>query len=237
MSTPAAPRRPARIGDVARAAGVSVPTVSRVLTGAARVSPERRQRVLRAIEELGYRPSSTARALVSGRQDLVVVMTSDTAVHGYSATLRGVETAARAAGCPVVISVVESAEPAEVARALDLVRSLPPTGVVVLRFDPVGAALLDALPADLPVVAVGGRPEGDRPQAVFDEEAAGAELTRHLLSLGHRTVHHVAIPSSPRAEDGRTSGWRSALRAAGAPVPEVLVARSCDATAGLAAGA
>ncbi|PPK97891.1 DNA-binding LacI/PurR family transcriptional regulator [Kineococcus xinjiangensis] len=227
--------RQVSIRDVARAAGVSVPTVSRVLTGAARVSPERRDRVLRAIESLNYRPSSTARALVSGRGDQVAVMTSETAVHGYSTTLKGVETAARAAGHPVVISVVESSDPDELERAVQVVLSLPLAGVVVLRFDAVGVAVLEALPPDVPVVAVSGEVDGRWSQAVLDEESAGAELTRHLLGLGHRTVHHVAVPPS-RGEDGRTTGWRTALEEAGAPVPPVLVADSFEATSGVGPG-
>lgn len=227
--------RPASISDVARRAGVSVPTVSRVLTGAARVSPERRDRVLRAIEELSYRPSSTARALVSGRRDQVAVITSETEVHGYSTTIKGVETAARAGGHPVVISVVESCEPQEIDRAVQVVLSLPLAGVVVLKFDAIGVAVLDGLPDDLAVVAVSGEPDGKRSQAILDEEAAAAELTQHLLGLGHRTVHHVAVPPS-RAEDGRTIGWRTALVDAGAPVPPVVFAESFEAMSGMRIG-
>lgn len=229
------PARPASISDVARAAGVSVPTVSRVLTGAARVSPERRQRVLDAIEALRYRPSATARALVSGRRDQVAVMTSETAVHGYSTTIKGVETAARAAGHPVVISVVESRDPEEIDRAVQVALQLPLAGIVVLKFDAVGVAVLDALPADVPVVAVSGEADGRHPQVVLDEESGAAELVRYLLDLGHRTVHHVAVPPS-RAEDGRTTGWRRVLEAAGAEVPPVRLADSFGARSGIAIG-
>lgn len=227
--------KPASISDVAREAGVSVPTVSRVLTGAAKVSPERRQRVLDAIEVLRYRPSATARALVTGRRDQVAVMTSETAVHGYSTTIKGVETAARAAGHPVVISVVESADADEIDRAIQVVLQLPLAGVVVLKFDAIGVAVLDALPGDVPVVAVSGEADGTRPQVVLDEQTAAAELTRYLLDLGHRTVHHVAVPPS-RDEDGRTTGWRRTLESAGLPVPPVRLADSFDARSGVVLG-
>lgn len=231
-----APGRPtgrhgARIDDVARAAGVSVPTVSRVLTGAARVSPQRRERVLQAIQDLGYRPSHAARTLVTGRSEIVAVITSETAIHGYSTTLKGIETAARAVGHHVVISVVESPAQADVRHAVDLVLGLPPAGVIVLKFDPVGVAVLAELSATVPVVAVSGEVAHDRPQAVLDETTAGEVLTRELLRLGHRTVHHVAVPSAVD-EDGRTTGWRRALQEAGAPVPPILHAASFEAGAG-----
>ena len=222
MSGPAT-GRPARIGDVARVAGVSVPTVSRVLTGAAKVSPERRRRVLEAIEELSYRPNAAARALVTGRADIIAVMTSETSNHGYSMTLRGIETAARAAGFHVVISVVDSPARAEVSRAVDLVLGHALAGVIVLKFDPTGVEAVAALPDDVPVVQVSGEVDGRRPQAVLDEEAGGHDITAYLLGLGHRTVHHVSVPPS-RAEDGRTTGWRRALTDARAPVPDILPA-------------
>ncbi len=75
-----------------------MPTVSRVLTGAARVSEEKRRRVERAIAELGYRPSGTARALKLGPARTVAVLAGNTSRHGYAMTLEGIEEGARAAG-------------------------------------------------------------------------------------------------------------------------------------------
>ncbi|MBT2501692.1 LacI family DNA-binding transcriptional regulator [Curtobacterium sp. ISL-83] len=226
--------KPASIGDVAKVAGVSVPTVSRVLTGAAPVSPDKRQRVLEAIEELGYRPNGAARALASGKQKFIAVMTSETSIFGYSATIQGIETAARAAGYFVVISVVESPTAEEAEQAVRLVLGQPLAGVIVLKFDPVGVRVLEALPLDLPVVAVSGEVASDVSQAVLDEVQAGTDVTRYLLDLGHETVHHVAIPPS-REEDGRTIGWRNALEAAGAIVPPVISA-TWDAASGVRIG-
>lgn len=215
--------KPPSIADVAAAAGVSVPTVSRVLTGAAKVSPLRAQRVHDAIEELGYRPNSAARALVSGKHSTIAVMTSDTTIYGYSATIQGIELAARAAGFFVIISVVDSDAPEEVERAVTTVLSQPLAGVAVLKFDPPGLRAVGALPRDLPVVAVSGELDDTFSQSVIDEVAGGEEITAYLLGLGHRTVHHVAVPPS-RDEDGRTTGWRMALAAAGAEIPPVIKA-------------
>ncbi|GAA1960844.1 LacI family DNA-binding transcriptional regulator [Agromyces allii] len=209
----------ATIADVAARAGVSVPTVSRVLTGAARVSPAKVERVEAAIAELNFRPSAAARTLASRRSQVIAVIAGDTSRYGYAETIRGVEVAARAAGYTVMITVVETADDEEVDRAITATMTQSIAGVVILKFDPPGVAALKRLPADIPVVALSGVRDVGVPQAVLDEARAAEELTTLLLGLGHRTVHHVRVPPS-RREDGRTTGWRRALRKAGAPVPE-----------------
>lgn len=206
------------IADVARVAGVSVPTVSRVLTGSAKVSQEKAQRVHEAIELLDYRPSATARALASRQSHTIAIVAGNTSQYGYAQTIRGVEEEARADGYTVTITVIESADPVEVSRAISLVQDQGPAGVVVLKFDPPGVAALGRLPRDLPTVAISGVRTREVPQAILDEQKSAQALVEHLLSLGHRTVHHVMVPPS-RREDGRTTGWRRALKDAGAEIP------------------
>ncbi|MDN4483503.1 LacI family DNA-binding transcriptional regulator [Demequina lignilytica] len=213
--------RPATMADVARLAGVSLSTVSRMLSGGPPVSPKRQARIQEAIDRLGYRPSAAARALASGQSNVIAVLAGDTTIYGYATTIRGVEEAARALGYSVMIVVVDSAEPADVDAAVTTALSQQLAGVVVLKFDPPGVAALHALPAGLPVVALSGVREKDVPQALIDEAQAGEQLTKHLLDLGHPTVHHVRVPPS-RREDGRTTGWRRALKKAGATVPPVI---------------
>ncbi|NEN05326.1 LacI family transcriptional regulator [Diaminobutyricibacter tongyongensis] len=210
--------KPPVIGDVAREAGVSVPTVSRVLTGAARVSEEKRQRVLKAIERLDFRPSVTARALVARRPRLIAVLAGNTSRYGYAETIRGIEESARAAGYTVSITVVETADEEVVDSAVALVLNQPIAGIVVLKFDRPGVAALHRLPKSIPTVSISGVRETGVPQAVLNESDAAHELVEYLLDLGHRTVHHVRVPPS-RKEDGRTTGWRRALIARGAEVP------------------
>ncbi|PSK97866.1 LacI family transcriptional regulator [Haloactinopolyspora alba] len=212
-------RAPA-ITDVARLAGVSVPTVSRVITGSVPVSAERKERVHSAIRELGYRPNGAARALVTGRQSAIAVIASNTTRYGYATTLQGIEESARAAGFIVMITVIESDEPEAVSAAVDLALSHPVSGAVVLKFDPAGAAALRALPTDLPVVAVAGGKSDARPHAVLDDTAAAKHATEYLLGLGHSTVHYVAVPTSGRRA-GRAAGWRKALEHAGVEPPPI----------------
>ncbi|MBR7742051.1 LacI family DNA-binding transcriptional regulator [Phycicoccus sp. BSK3Z-2] len=234
-------KRTANIRDVAATAGVSYQTVSRVLNDAPNVREETRARVLAAIEEHGFRPSRAARSLNYGRRGAVTVVTADTRLFGHASTLRGIEEAARAVGDSVAISVVESVEEEQVRRLVDQVCDPSAGAVVVIAFDPVVFALLEHVPDDVPVVVAAepGSHDPGRPSLSLQERDAAAEATRHLLELGHRTVHHVAIPSEGRIA-GRQQGWVDALTTAGAPVPEVVVAGwqladAYDAGTGLAA--
>lgn len=215
--------RPPVIADVARLAGVSVPTVSRVLNGSSPVSEEKRTRVLSAIAKLGYRPNAAARALGSGQRSLIVVFAGNTTRYGYAMTIQGIEEAARQGGYAVLISVVESDDPAVVRAALDLVLMQPVAGAIVLEFDPQGLATLQALPRSIPVVSAAAATAGvGVPCARLDDREAAVRATEYLLGLGHRTVHHVAIPPSGWPS-GRATGWRQALERAGVPVPEMVV--------------
>lgn len=214
------------IRDVAAAAGVSYQTVSRVLNDSPRVRPDTRRLVIEAIDRLQYRPNRAARALGLGRANAVTVVTADTMLYGYASTLQGIEEAARQRGLSVGIRVVESDRPADVRSAAEYVGDPSAGGVIVVAFDSAGAGVLRALPAEVPVVAAteaGGLPGLSHTMTFLDERPAAAEATRHLLELGHRTVHHVAIPSETRAS-ARQAGWRQALAEAGVPVPPVLAA-------------
>jgi DNA-binding LacI/PurR family transcriptional regulator len=225
---PAPERRdaPPRIRDVAAEAGVSYQTVSRVLNNSPNVRPDTRQLVLDVIDRLQYRPNRAARALGLGRANGVTVVTANTTLYGYASVLQGVEEAARLMGLAVGVRVVESDAPADVRHAVEYVSDPSAGSVVVVAFDPAGTGVLRALPADVPVVAAteaGGLPGADRTMIFLDERQSAADATRHLLGLGHRTVHHIAIPSET-GTSARQGGWRDALDEAGARVPEVVSA-------------
>jgi DNA-binding LacI/PurR family transcriptional regulator len=215
--------RPPTIADVARVAGVSVPTVSRVLTGSVPVGPKRRAQVEQAIADLGYRPNAAARALVSGRRSMIAVLAANTSLYGYARTVEGIEEAARAAGYMVVITVVETAEADDVSTAVDMVLSHSVAGVIVLDFDEPGHAALTALPSTVPVIVAAASPSRSipLPRAYLADQHGARQATEYLLSLGHPTVHHIALPSSGR-KGGRTAGWRAALKAAGIQPPQPL---------------
>ena len=210
------------ITDVARLAGVSVTTVSRVLNGASQVSAHRRSRVLAAIEELGYRPNEAARALVRGRQRMVGVLAADTDRYGFASSIRGIEEAARRRNILVTITVVESEDPDHIRSALDLVLSQPLMGIIGVAFEASVSNALDRLPATMPVVAVTLAEDGhpDLARTWIDDEQGGFIATTHLLDAGHETVHHLGFPGI--AHRGRTAGYRRALEARSARVPDMV---------------
>jgi len=209
------------IRDVAAAAGVSYQTVSRVINGHPSVKPSTRDLVRAAIEDLGFRPNRAARALAGGPVQSVTVLTADTTRYGYRAGLQGIEEAARAAGFAVGIRVLESAEPADIKDAVARATE-PGAALIVIAYEKAGVLALSALPPTVAAAAMVGIPEGDegegKPWVWLDDRKAAADATRYLLGLGHHTVHYAAIPSPGRV-DQRMAGWRSALEAAGAPVP------------------
>ncbi|MFD5403089.1 LacI family DNA-binding transcriptional regulator [Streptomyces griseorubiginosus] len=237
--TPRTPRKAASIRDVAEAANVSYQTVSRVINGHPNVKEGTRSRVEAAIADLAFRRNASAYALASGVTRAVTVLTSNTVLHGYAATLQGLEEAARAAGYSVGVRVLTPED--------DLSRTVATAtagggGIVVIGFDRLGAAALARVPADVPCAsAVEAPPPGRspaRPAVWADDRAAARAATRHLLDLGHRTVHYVAIPAStgPRKSMApRAEGWRQALESAGVTPPPP-IGEDWDALAGYEAG-
>jgi DNA-binding LacI/PurR family transcriptional regulator len=213
------------IRDVAREAGVSYQTVSRVINDHPYVSQEARAQVLRAIKELRYQPSRAARALARGSSDTVTVLTSNTHLYGYSQTLAGIEQAARVAGAQVAIRVLDASRGRTLDMAIEQVTDPGAGAVIVLAFDRIGAAALQALPERVRRAAAAesslGRkagPDSTEPWAWYDDVASARKATEHLLDLGHTAVHHLAIPSSGRTSD-RTRGWLDAHRARGLNPP------------------
>jgi DNA-binding LacI/PurR family transcriptional regulator len=225
------------IRDVARAAGVSYQTVSRVINGNSYVKESTRDRVQQAIQDLGFRPNSAARALASRETRSLTVVTSNTTLYGYAAVLQGIEEAARAASFAVGISVLESDGEQDVRIAVE--RAVDASGsVIVIAFDRAGVQALAAMPAGFPLVAAvetpATAPAPGQPWVWIDDEEAARAATQYLLDLGHPTVHYVAIPSSTKTSR-RAAGWRTALAEAGVPVPEP-VGTGWDALAGYRAG-
>ena len=220
--SPGRPRSPV-MADVGRLAGVSHQTVSRVINGSRHVSPATRSRVVAAMEQLGYRPNSIARALATGHTKTLGVVSSDTTLYGPASTLFGIERAAHLAGYFIVIASMKALDRGTIPEAIDRLRLQGVEGILVIVSDVEGAeALLDASP-DLPLVAVEAGPDRDVPVVSVDQFEGARLATRHLLDLGHPTVHHVAGPPSSLEARQRVAGWQATLEDAGAPVTTPLV--------------
>ncbi|GGO04314.1 LacI family transcriptional regulator [Microbispora rosea subsp. aerata] len=215
-------RRPPVMADVARLAGVSHQTVSRVLNDHPNVRAETRTRVLRAIDQLGYRRNLVARALVTKHSRTLGVVSFDTTLYGPASTVYGIEQAARDAGYFVSIVSLRTIDRAGVNDAIGYLAEQGVDGIVVVAPQRSAARALDDLPAGMPAVAVEGWHQGDV-SVVSVDQVEGAKLaTSHLLDLGHETVWHVSGPADWLEAEGRIEGWRAVLTAAGRPIPDML---------------
>jgi DNA-binding LacI/PurR family transcriptional regulator len=217
--TPDRSRRAPVMSDVGRLAGVSHQTVSRVLNGSRHVRPATRERVRAAMGELGYRPNSIARALVTGRSQTVGVVSFDTTLYGPASTLFGIERAAHEAGYFIIIASLKALDRASVTEAVDRLSLQGVDGILIIVSEQASAEGLLGAPAAVPIVAVEGRPEQGIPVVAVDQCQGASLATRHLLELGHRTVWHITGPVDSVESRERIRGWEAALRQAQAPVP------------------
>src|SRR6201982_1784781 len=125
------PRAPV-MADVGRLAGVSHQTVSRVINGSPHVRPETRTRVLAAMEELGYRPNSVARARVTGRSRTLGVVSFDTTLYGPASTLFGIEQAAHEAGYFIIVASLKALDRSSVTEGIERLRRHGVDGILVI---------------------------------------------------------------------------------------------------------
>jgi DNA-binding LacI/PurR family transcriptional regulator len=205
--------RGVRMIDVARLAGVSQQTVSRVVNGHSNVGPEVRDRVERAIVQLRYNRNAAARALATNRSMNLGVLSYALPVHGSTMVLFGVAEEARRNGYATSLVSISDVDPGSIRAALDTLVADSVDGIIVLA--PMSAAepVLNGLDLDVPIVRFAQGPPGSA-HAVSMDDGLGARLaTRHLLELGHETVWHVAGPPGWMASDARRAGWLSELAA------------------------
>ena len=215
-------RRGASQADVARIAGVSGQTVSRVANGAPNVDAATRERVLSAMREVGYRPNQAARALRSGRFQSIGVIAFELSSVGTTHTLDAIAAAATKSGYAVNLLPVLDVTKDAVEAAFDRLGEQTVDGIIIQ----IEAHLLDEveilLPEGLPVVVVDSSAHYDYP-IIDTDQAQGARLaTEHLLDLGHETVWHVSGPERSFAADRRRKSWEQTLRARGCTPPPVL---------------
>jgi DNA-binding LacI/PurR family transcriptional regulator len=209
--------------DVARLAGVSQKTVSRVFNDEPSVSEETRVRVLEAARQLGYRPNGAARALLTGRHYRIGVVALGTAHFGPSSLLVALERAARRISYSLSVANSFEDDPTGLKAAVD---NLLIQGVdAIILSEPVDDGD-EPLTIDVPVLTLGAAPVVHAPKVLSVHAAEGgdaaAEVTRYLLGLGHRSVHHIAGPQRWWAARERRQNWRDTLAAAGAEVPPEL---------------
>jgi DNA-binding LacI/PurR family transcriptional regulator len=213
-------QRQATSRDVASHAGVSQKTVSRVFNGEPYVAAEVRERVLAAARELGYRRNRHATALNTGRSHRIGVVSLGTALYGPATLLFAIERVIRRTDYSVTVVSTEEGQAGGVKGAIDALLDEGVDGIVLS--EPIDEGAGFTLDSDVPVLSVGRFPGLTAPHTVIsgiDGVAGGRMATEHLLSLGHRTVWHVAGPQRWWSAQDRLAGWRQALAEAGAAEP------------------
>lgn len=205
----------ATIQDVARAAGVSPITVSRVFRDRDNVRPETRQRVLHAAAELNYVPNAVARSLRQARSGLLAFINTDMVNPLFYAMARGAEDAAQAAGMTIVLGNSDD-DPTLEAKYLRVMAEHRVDGIILIPTPTTTAADIPTLPPKVPLVCLDRRPPDLTASLVCcDTITATRDLCRHLFAMGHERVAIVGgMPEVPTWRN-RLVGYRQAQREAG----------------------
>ncbi len=213
------------IKQVAREAGVSTQTVSRVLNNRPDVAPETRKRVQETIDRLGYQPSSLARGLIQGRTRTLGVVGTGLEYFGPSQTLVGIVNQANALGYTLYLSLLQQPEKSDVGQILQTMYAQHVDGIVwaVPEIASNRDWVHQEMPA-VPMVFLTMAPRPDLSSISVDNRTAAAIATRHLLEQGHRQVGLITGPIDWWEARERRLGWRDALDQAGLPGDDSLVA-------------
>lgn len=211
--------RPPGMMDVAREAGVSHITVSRVINGHPSVRPETRTRVEAAIQKLGYRRNSVARALKSRRSSTIGVVIVGSDLFELPRILLGVETAAKQTGYWVSLASRQGeSTTGDLMETLQRLTDQSVEAIAVVADRPDAVEALSRLSIGVPVAVVmsGSVPNPDLGFVEVDQELGARLAARHLLDLGHRHIAHLTGALRTFDARARVDGWQAELATAGA---------------------
>ena len=214
--------RPPSMADVAKQAGVSHQTVSRVLNDSPLVRDETRTRVLAAIEELGYRRNMAARMLATNRSARIGMISAHLVLYGPSMISASVQDAGHKAGYDVSLVGLPEFSRESLHGAVDRLLDQAVEALVIAIAHRDALAATRELQLAIPVVVAQGVSAGQPMAAGVDQESGARAATAHLLDLGHRHVAHVTGPMDWIEAEQRRAGWRGAQGERGLlPGPEL----------------
>lgn len=208
--------------DVADLAGVSAQTVSRVLSDHPNVQPATRNAVKEAARSLGYRRNATARALVTGRSNMLGVITLSTSSYSRMTLIVGIEREAAARGYSVTFVSITNLSARSLEEGLSRLVAQGVDGIITAVPLQDSTVEVDNLLSEVPSVAIDPPRKSEVDSTSFNQEQAAKIAVEHLIELGHRNIWHVAGPKDWIESDTRIAGWRGALESAGLPVPPEL---------------
>lgn len=203
--------RVANIFDVARLAGVSHQTVSRVVNDLPNVRPATRERVQEAIKQLRYRPSTAARALVTKRSRTIGLITTGGPDYGPSSIVLGFNEAARNARYNVLISSMLESNRVSMRAAVELLLGQNVEAIVLIAAHRSALEAMQGVDLGIPLLAVESSGRSGFHSVSIDQFAGAYAATSHLIELGHTNILHIAGPRDSMDAIERVNGWRSAL--------------------------
>jgi DNA-binding LacI/PurR family transcriptional regulator len=213
------------IKEVAELAGVSIGTVSHVISGSVPVSDRLKRKVLTAIRNLDYHPNHIARSLKTTKTRTLGMVVPDMTIPFFSQLIRSAETAARLNGY-WVLTVDSDDDPARQQDVLSLLRSQRVEGILLVSTSGKGskAQIRKLIASGLPVVCVDRLPEGVEVDSVCINDAKAAQMgVEHLIAKGHLEIAVLTGPLVLRNERERLRGYRTALEKAGIPLSDSLI--------------
>jgi DNA-binding LacI/PurR family transcriptional regulator len=219
------------IRDVARQAGVSHQTVSRVINQSEDVLPETRALVEKVIDQLGYRPSAIARSMARGQTHTLACISPNLTDYTFASVIEGAETEARQHGYFLLSS--SAADPDAFRELVDeLVDRRRVDGLIIIN--PYIDERYRYIPENFPIVFVGAISHGEEISSVcLDDENVAYEATKHLLSRGHKRIAMITGPMTEDCSQDRAKGYRRALQDAGiSPDESMIVEGDWSATSG-----
>jgi LacI family transcriptional regulator len=210
------------ISAIAHAAGVSVPTVSRVLNGRADVAPQTRELVENLLKQHGYRRRASRQP--AGRAGLIDLVFNDLDSPWAVELIRGVEDVTHAAGVGTVVSAVHRRS-TSTRQWLQNLRARASDGVIFVNSDVTTTVYTELQRLSIPIVVVdpAGGSAFDVPTVGATNWAGGRAATEHLTSLGHRRIGLITGPKQLLCSRARLDGYRAAIEEAGADVDAALI--------------
>ncbi|MEJ1088425.1 LacI family DNA-binding transcriptional regulator [Microbacterium sp. Mu-80] len=200
------------IRDVARLAGVSHQTVSRVLNDHPSIRPETKSRVLDAISVLDYRPNRAARALVTSRTTNIGILSATVGEFGPTASIASIEDAARAEGYSVTTVNLPETTPEAIGEAIRQLAREQVSGIVALAPQVRVFNVLRGMAIGVPYVSLQTASGSDGVTHSADQLTGARLVTQHLIALGHTEILHLAGPQDWIEAESRMRGYLDAMR-------------------------
>lgn len=211
------------ISQVAKEAGVSSQTVSRVINNRQEITPETRQHVQEVIKRLGYQPNAIARSLSQRRSHTLGVVTSGLEYYGPSHILIGVEQGANQEGLSILLNLIHQPEKEDIGSIVNALISRQVEGIIwaVPQIGNNRSWFQEVIPQlTIPVVFLSTQPGGDLNVVEIDNRSGAYMATEHLLKKGYRKIGLITGPLTWWAASERQRGWEDALTIAGIPFSE-----------------